>query len=136
MRHRWADDDPDQGLQQFVSASTWDEHAVEARYRALLAGTFADSAGVFVLDDTTFPKAGTHSVGVQRQYCGALGKKANCQAAVSLHYVGKEGHVPLGLRLFDLAPVLRFFHTLCGTTRQAASDGAADRTWRGRTSDA
>ena len=92
--------DPDQGLQQFVSQSTWDEHAVGARYRALLAKTFVDPAGVFVLDDTTFPKAGTHSVGVQRQYCGASGKKANCQAAVSLHYVGKEGHVPLALRLF------------------------------------
>ena len=92
--------DPDQGLQQFVSQSTWDEQAVAARYRALLAETFADPAGVFVLDDTTFPKAGTHSVGVQRQYCGALGKKANCQAAVSLHYVGRAGHVPLALRLF------------------------------------
>ena len=92
--------DVDQGLQQFVSASAWDERAVGRRYRALLAGSFADRAGVFVLDDTTFPKAGAHSVGVQRQYCGALGKKANCQAAVSLHYVGQAGHVPLGLRLF------------------------------------
>ena len=92
--------DPDQGLQQFVSQSAWDERALGRRYRALMAGTFADRAGVFVLDDTTFPKAGTHSVGVQRQYCGALGKKANCQAAVSLHYVGTKGHVPLGLRLF------------------------------------
>ena len=92
--------DPDQGLQQFVSASAWDERAVGRRYRTLMARSFADPAGVFVLDDTTFPKAGTHSVGVQRQYCGALGKKANCQAAASLHYVGKEGHVPLGLRLF------------------------------------
>ena len=92
--------DPDQGLQQFVSASTWDEAAVAARYRALLAESFANPAGVFVLDDTTFPKAGTHSVGVQRQYCGALGKKANCQAAVSLHHVGQAGHVPLALRLF------------------------------------
>ena len=92
--------DPDQGLQQFVSASAWDERALGQRYRALLAGSFADPAGVFVLDDTIFPKAGTHSVGVQRQYCGALGKKANCQAAVSLHYVGAKGHMPLGLRLF------------------------------------
>ena len=92
--------DPDQGLQQFVSQSSWDERALGQRYRALMAKTFADRAGVFVLDDTTFPKAGTHSVGVQRQYCGALGKKANCQAAVSLHYVGAKGHVPLGLRLF------------------------------------
>ena len=66
--------DPDQGLQQFVSQSSWDEQAVGRRYRALMAATFADPAGVFVLDDTTFPKAGTHSVGVQRQYCGALGK--------------------------------------------------------------
>ena len=92
--------DPDQGLQQFVSQSSWDEQAVGQRYRVLMAGTFADPAGVFVLDDTTFPKAGIHSVAVQRQYCGALGKKANCQAAVSLHYVSQAGHVPLGLRLF------------------------------------
>lgn len=92
--------DPDQGLQQFVSASAWNEQAVGARYRALMADSFADPAGVFVLDDTTFPKAGVHSVGVQRQYCGALGKKANCQAAVSLHYVGKAGHLPLAMRLF------------------------------------
>ena len=92
--------DPDQGLQQFVSQSSWDEGSVASRYRALMARTFADPAGVFVLDDTTFPKAGRHSVGVQRQYCGALGKKANCQAAVSLHYVAAKGHVPLGLRLF------------------------------------
>ena len=39
-------------------------------------------------------------MGVQRQYCGSLGKKANCQAAVSLHYVGSKGHVPLALCLF------------------------------------
>ena len=96
----WQVSDPDQALQQFVSASPWEEEALLRRYRSLLAGSFADAAGVFVLDDTTFPKAGSHSVGVQRQYCGALGKKANCQAAVSLHYVGAKGHLPLALRLF------------------------------------
>lgn len=51
--------DPDQSLQQFVSQSTWDEQAVMQRYRALSAETFADAAGVFVLEDTSFPKAGT-----------------------------------------------------------------------------
>jgi SRSO17 transposase len=85
--------DPEQALQQFVSQSHWDEAAVAREYRA----TLADPDGVFFLDDTTFPKAGQHSVGVQRQYCGALGKKANCQCAVSLHYVSPKGHCPLSM---------------------------------------
>src|SRR6476661_8491412 len=92
--------DPEQALQQFVSQSPWDEGAVLRRYRAHLAATFADPDGVLVIDDTTFPKQGRHSVGVQRQYCGALGKKANCQAAVSVHYAAPKGHYPLALRLF------------------------------------
>ena len=92
--------DPDQALQQFLGQSTWDEHAVLRRYRAVMATKFADPAGIFVIDDTTFPKQGTHSVGVQRQYCGALGKKANCQCAVSVHYVAPKGHYPLDMRLY------------------------------------
>jgi SRSO17 transposase len=92
--------DPEQALQQFVSQSPWDEQAVLARYRAHLAASYASPDGVFVIDDTTFPKQGTASVGVQRQYCGAKGKKANCQAAVSVHYVSPRGHYPLALRLF------------------------------------
>lgn len=92
--------DPEQALQQFVSHSPWDHQAVLRRYRAHLAATFADPDGVFVIDDTTFPKQGRHSVGVQRQYCGALGKKANCQAAVSVHYVAPKGHYPLAMELY------------------------------------
>jgi SRSO17 transposase len=92
--------DPDQALQQFLGQSTWDERAVLKRYRASMAAKFADPAGIFVIDDTTFPKRGTHSVGVQRQYCGALGKKANCQCAVSVHYVAPKGHYPLDMRLY------------------------------------
>ena len=69
-------------------------------YRAAMAEALADPDGVFVLDETTFPKKGRHSVGVQRQHCGALGKKANCQCAVSLHYVAPKGHCPLAMRLF------------------------------------
>jgi SRSO17 transposase len=91
--------DPEQALQQFVNQSPWDHRAVLRRYRARLAEALADPAAVFLLDDVSFPKQGSHSVGVQRQYCGALGKRANCQVAVSAHYVGPRGHCPLDLRL-------------------------------------
>jgi SRSO17 transposase len=91
--------DPEQALQQFVSQSTWDDQKVLARYRALLAEHFAAPEGVFVVDDTSFPKRGRHSVGVSHQYCGALGKRANCQVAVTLHYTSPRGHFPLAVRL-------------------------------------
>src|SRR5437764_4787763 len=80
--------DLDQALQQFIGQSTWDEQAVWKRYRSVMAATFASPAGIFVIDDTSFPKQGKMSVGVQRQYCGAQGKRANCQVAPSVHYVG------------------------------------------------
>jgi SRSO17 transposase len=92
--------DTDQALQQFVNQSPWDQAKVLRRYRARMAEDFASPEGIFVFDDTSFPKQGNHSVGVQRQYCGALGKKANCQVAPSVHYVGPEGHYPLDLRLY------------------------------------
>ena len=92
--------DPEQALQQFVNQSPWNEQNVLRRYRSRLAQTFASPQGIFIIDDVSFPKQGTHSVGVQRQYCGALGKKANCQVAVSVHYNTPTGHYPLDLRLF------------------------------------
>src|SRR3954453_8992479 len=92
--------DLDQALQQFVGQSTWDEQAVWRRYRSTMAETFASPAGIFVIDDTSFPKQGKHSVGVQRQYCGAQGKRANCQVAPSVHYVSPKGHYPLAMRLY------------------------------------
>lgn len=91
--------DPEQALQQFVNQSPWDESAVLTRYRALMAEHLAAPEGVFVFDDTGIPKRGRHSVGVSHQYCGALGKRANCQVAVTLHYSGPRGHFPLSLRL-------------------------------------
>src|ERR1700735_2541456 len=92
--------DPEQALQQFVNQSPWDEQNVLRRYRSQLDQTFASPQGIFIIDAVSFPKQGTHSVGVQRQYCGALGKKANCQVAVSVHYVSPRGHYPLDVQLY------------------------------------
>jgi SRSO17 transposase len=91
---------PDQCLQNFVNQADWDEQAAWRRYRGHMAEAFADPEAVFVIDDTTFPKQGKHSVGVQRQHCGALGKKANCQCAVSIHYAAPRGHCPLAMQLY------------------------------------
>jgi SRSO17 transposase len=90
----------EQRLQQFVNQSPWDPAPVLAAYRAGLAQALAHPAGIIVVDDTSFPKQGRHSVGVARQYCGALGKRANCQVAVSLHYATPAGDYPLALRLY------------------------------------
>lgn len=54
---------------------------------------------VLIIDDTALPKLGTHAVGVARQYCGTLGKRANCQVLVSLTLAQAEVPVPLALRL-------------------------------------
>src|ERR687885_1391859 len=90
----------EQNLQQFVNQSPWDPAPILAGYRARLAAAFASPEGLIVIDDTGFGKQGRHSVGVARQYSGTLGKRANCQVAVSLHYAGPGGDYPLALRLY------------------------------------
>jgi SRSO17 transposase len=88
-----------QALRQFVGQSPWAVEAVQ-RQLALKVVDLISSPEVWILDDTSFPKAGQHSVGVSRQYCGALGKVANCQVAVTLHWSSGEASCPLGWRLF------------------------------------
>src|ERR687887_1876499 len=90
----------EQALQQFVNQSPWDPAPVLAAYRARMAAAFAAPDGLIVLDDTGFPKQGKHSVGVARQYSGTLGKRANCQVAVSLHCAAPAADYPLALRLY------------------------------------
>src|SRR5690242_11578066 len=87
-----------QGLQQFVTASTWDTMAVRARLAAR-AVEFIDPVA-WVFDDTGFPKDGKGSPGVARQYSGTLGKVANCQIGVSVHAVTDTASCPLDWRLF------------------------------------
>jgi SRSO17 transposase len=87
-----------QGLQQFVSTSTWDTMAVRARL-AGRAVQLIEPVG-WVIDDTGFPKDGTGSPGVARQYSGTLGRVANCQIGVSVHAVTDAASCPLDWRLF------------------------------------
>jgi SRSO17 transposase len=93
-------EDVAQALQNFVNQSPWDERLAGRRYRARLAETFADPEGAFVVDELAVPKQGRHSVGVQRQYSSALGRKTNCQVAVVLYHFGPAGVCPLSLRLY------------------------------------
>jgi SRSO17 transposase len=87
-------------LHHFISSPAWDDAPlwrVLAREADRLVG---GPEAVLVIDDTALPKKGTLSVGVERQYCGQLGKKASCQALVSLTLARDEAPVPVGLRLF------------------------------------
>ena len=87
-----------QALQQFVTSSPWEHTPVRRRIATQL--TQAINPDAWVIDDTSFPKAGKHSVGAVRQWCGALGKKSLCQVGVSLHSVTDAASVPLDWRLF------------------------------------
>jgi SRSO17 transposase len=90
-----------QALQRFVNQSPWDHDAVMFRPRTLMRRRAADG-GVLALDDTSLPKQGRHSVGVARQYCGALGKIAHCQSIVTWQWAGPQVHWPLAARLYLL----------------------------------
>jgi SRSO17 transposase len=88
-----------QAMQQLVGQSPWAWLPIwELLGKRMTAELEPDS--VWVIDDTGFPKQGKHSVGVERQYSGTLGKVGNCQVAVSVHHVGEQGHTILGWRLY------------------------------------
>lgn len=80
MWARLSDPGTYQAFQHFITHAPWDAEALWTRLRAVIP----ERRGVLILDSTSFPKQGTASVGVARQYCGALGKTANCQVAVTV----------------------------------------------------
>ena len=80
MWARLSDPGTYQAFQHFISHAPWEAEAVWGRLRAVVP----ERTGVLILDGTSFPKQGPASVGVARQYCGARGKIANCQTAVTV----------------------------------------------------
>lgn len=96
MHGRLSDPDSYQALQHFITDSPWEAERLWTRLRELVPVR----SGILAVDDTSFPKQGKHSVGVKRQYCGALGKIANCQVAVSTVLLGEQLAWPLTFELY------------------------------------
>lgn len=100
LRDRGNDPNAVRAVQQFIGEGSWDDDRILERHQQLVAQDLGEPDGTAILDGSGFPKKGEHSVGVQRQYCGALGKLANCQQGVFLAYASVQGHSFLDCRLY------------------------------------
>jgi SRSO17 transposase len=91
-----------QSLHHVVAKAAWDDAALlrAVREQVLPAVERHGPVRYWIVDDTGFPKQGTHSVGVARQYCGQLGKQDNCQVAVSLSVANDQASLPIAYRLY------------------------------------
>ncbi|MCB4825637.1 IS701 family transposase, partial [Roseicella aerolata] len=91
-----------QSLHHVVAKAAWDDAALlrAVREQVLPAIERHGLVRYWIVDDTGFPKQGTHSVGVARQYCGQLGKQDNCQVAVSLSVANDQASLPIAYRLY------------------------------------
>src|ERR687890_2589586 len=91
-----------QSLHHFVAKADWSDEALLAVVRAEVLPHIEQHGPIraWIIDDTSFPKKGRHSVGVARQYCGQLGKQENCQVAVSLSVANDRTSLPVAYRLY------------------------------------
>src|SRR5579872_3358118 len=93
-------DQPREPLQQFIGQSPWDHLPMISELAHQVGQQLGSPDGVLVFDPSAFPKKGSASVGVQRQWCGRLGKVDNCQVGVYLAYVGHQEHALVDFRLY------------------------------------
>ncbi|WIM10191.1 IS701 family transposase [Enhydrobacter sp.] len=91
-----------QSLLHFVGEGGWSDEKVLAKVRTIVLPVIERAGPIeaWIIDDTSFPKKGMHSVGVARQYCGQLGKQDNCQVAVSLSLANAHASLPVAYRLY------------------------------------
>jgi len=91
-----------QSLLHFVGQSPWSDEKVLAKVGEMVLPAIESQGPIeaWIIDDTGFSKKGEHSVGVARQYCGQLGKRENCQVAVSLSLANHDASLPVAWRLY------------------------------------
>jgi SRSO17 transposase len=91
-----------QKLLHFIANAPWSDEQVLAKVRELVLPAIERHGPIeaWIIDDTSFPKYGTHSVGVHHQYCGQLGKQANCQVVVTLSIANHHASLPVAYRLY------------------------------------
>lgn len=123
-----------QAMQQFISLGAWDDAAVLHTHQQLVADTLGDAAsGVLIIDGCDFPKQGSHSVGVARQWCGALGKVANCQASVVACYASQHGYTLVDRRLYMpkqwFTPAYQDRRERCGVPADLACQTQSQLAW-------
>jgi SRSO17 transposase len=89
-----------QGLQKFIGQADWDHRPLLTELARQVGTELGEADGVLVFDPSAFPKKGRESVGVQRQWCGRLGKLDNCQVGVYRGYVSRREHALIDVRLY------------------------------------
>ena len=89
-----------QGLQKFIGQASWDHEPLIAELARQVGQRLGEPGGVLIFDPSAFVKQGKKSVGVQRQWCGRLGKVENCQVGVFLGYASHAGHALVDSRLY------------------------------------
>ncbi len=87
-------------MQHFLSKGSWQDQAVLQQHWQEVSQDLGDENGVVIADSSGFPKQGKETVGVKRQWCGQLGKKANCQVGVFLSYASQHGYTLVDRRLY------------------------------------
>jgi SRSO17 transposase len=93
-------DTSEQSLQGLLTAMLWDQDDLNRQRVAAMLALPTEGDAALIFDDTAFPKQGKCSVGVQHQYCGALGKQANCQVTVNCHYAERTVAWSVATRLY------------------------------------
>ena len=89
-----------QGIQKFIGFVPWDHQPLLATLASQVGQELGEADGVIVFDPSGFPKKGTKSVGVGKQWCGRLGKVENCQVGVYMGYVTRKEHAIVNVRLY------------------------------------